>query len=442
MASIATDQNKNRRILFILGGKRKTLYIGKVNVKHAEAIKTFIDDILAAKVSERRLEPETEKWIASLPESFHSKLVKLELVQARIAVEPRPEHHGILLTGFIRDYIDSRRDVEKGTIRKWLDVEEKMSDYFKGKYLDEITVQDAKNFRIYLKTTVGLAENTARRHIGIARQFYNSAIEAEVVAKNPFRGQPVSIRPNPERFFYVTQDMALKVLDACPDAHWRLVFGLARWGGLRIPSEALALKWQDIDFENEQFTVHSSKTKHHADAGIRTVPMFPELKPLFQDAFDNAPAGAVYCLDRYKGRWSNLGVVMARIIRRAGLDVWPKIFQNCRSTRETELFKITNGNVKAVCSWIGNSPVVAMKHYAQVTEADAKEAAKTSLLNEAKKTTQIPTQHSAETVGNSGKTACSGQEENLIFPTNSHKCLSMQGLSLGGTGLEPVTSCV
>ena len=67
---------------------------------------------------------------------------------------------------------------------------------------------------------------------------------------------------------------------------------------------------------------------------------------------------------------------MSKIISRAGYKVWPKLFQNLRSTRETELFKMTNGNVKAVCSWIGNSPEIAMQHYAQVTEADIQEAAK------------------------------------------------------------------
>ena len=43
---------------------------------------------------------------------------------------------------------------------------------------------------------------------------------------------------------------------------------------------------------------------------------------------------------------------------------------------------MTGGNVKAVCSWIGNSPQVAMKHYAQTTEADMNEAAKMAVLND------------------------------------------------------------
>lgn len=46
---------------------------------------------------------------------------------------------------------------------------------------------------------------------------------------------------------------------------------------------------------------------------------------------------------------------------------------------------MTGGNVKAVCSWIGNTPAVAMTHYTQVTDADFKEAARMTVLSDAKK---------------------------------------------------------
>ena len=103
------------------------------------------------------------------------------------------------------------------------------------------------------------------------------------------------------------------------------------------------------------------------------MPMFPELKPLFRDAFEQAKDGAVYCLDKYRGQWSNLGTNMKRIVKKAGLVPWPKLFQNCRSTRETELMK--EFPIHEVCEYIGNSPVVAMAHYAQVTDDDRKKAA-------------------------------------------------------------------
>jgi hypothetical protein len=96
------------------------------------------------------------------------------------------------------------------------------------------------------------------------------------------------------------------------------------------------------------------------------------------------------------------------------------LFQNCRSTRETELFKITGGNVKAVCAWIGNSPEVAMKHYAQVTEADMKEAAKMIVLNDAEKTVHNPVQPTAES-------ECKEvQDEKESIDINLQDCSSLQ----------------
>jgi len=361
---------------------RPTIALGKVTRKQADVAKTNVENLIACRKTDGVMRPTVTDWLNSLPDGLRKRLETLGMIELGNSGQ------SFTVAEWIGRYIDGRPDVKEATKRKWRDVETKLAAFFRGQYINEITVGQAKDFRVYLQSQVGLAENTLRRHIGIARQFFNAAVDAELIKKNPFRDQPLSIRANESRFFYITLEMARKVLDVCPDAQWRLVFGLARFGGLRCPSEVLRLKWQDVDFANDRFTVHASKTEHHADGGIRTVPMFPELKPLFQGAFDEAPTGAVYCIDRYKGKWSNLGVHMARIVKRAKLEPWPKLFQNCRSTRETELFKMTGGNVKAVCSWIGNSPAVAMQHYAQVTEADLQEAAKMTVLDDAEKTVQ------------------------------------------------------
>ena len=283
----------------------------------------------------------------------------------------------------------------------------------------------------------------------MARQFFNVAIENKLITENPFKGQPVAVRPNPARFYFVTPEMAQSVLDACPDAQWRLIFGLARFGGLRCPSEVLRLKWEDVDFEREQFTVHSSKTEHHSDGGIRIVPMFAELRPLFQDAFDHAKTGDVHCITNYRSKKVNLRTQMHKIIRRAGLEPWPKTFQNLRSTRETELFKLT-GNIKAVCTWIGNSPDVALKHYAQVTEADTKEVLKLSVLADGKKRVQNWGQITAVSGRTESQERKGESDENLCFCDDelekTKACDSMRDANLllpvGDTGFEPVISRV
>ena len=69
------------------------------------------------------------------------------------------------------------------------------------------------------------------------------------------------------------------------------------------------------------------------------------------------------------------------------------------------MFKLTNGNVKAVCSRIGNSPAIAMQHYAQVTDADFNEATKMSVISQAEDALQKALQTGTES-------GC----------TESHKC--------------------
>ncbi len=439
MASISRDKNGRKRILFVTeDGKRKAIRLGKMNVKQAEAFKLKLEAVIAGRFT--GIDAETARWVAALPDAIHGKLAAAGLVTQRAAANGKEKY---TVGEWVGTYISSRPDVKPITIGKWQNAANKLSAFFQEKPIGEITAQDAKDYRVYLKSVLGLEENTLRRLIGLARQFWSAAIDAEIITKNPFRGrgQSVSVRANPSRFFYVTQEMALQVLDECPGAQWRLIFGLARWGGLRCPSETLRLTWQDVDFEHSRFVVHANKTEHHADGGIRTVPMFPELKSLFQDAFDRAREGDVFCITRYRDKSVNLRTQLTKIIRRAGLDPWPKLFQNCRSTRETELFKMTNGNIKAVCSWIGNSPKVALEHYAQVTEADIQEAAKMSLLNDAEDRAQEAAQNAAQYPAASHckrpQTERSKEQESAFLPPKPALCGVGYDSKLPETGVEP-----
>jgi hypothetical protein len=66
-------------------------------------------------------------------------------------------------------------------------------------------------------------------------------------------------------------------------------------------------------------------------------------------------------------------VHLAKVIKRAGLKPWPKLFQNLRLTRQNELTAKFPAHV--VCDWIGNSEEVAKEHYLRATEADFAKAA-------------------------------------------------------------------
>ena len=224
---------------------------------------------------------------------------------------------------------------------------------------------------------------------GRAKQLFRAATRKRLISENPFGDmKDTNVKANEEREFFVTCEMAQKVIDACPDAEWRLIFALSRFGGLRCPSEHLLLKWGDVDWERDRFKVTSPKTEHHEGKGFRWVPIFPELRFHLEAAWDAAEPGTEWVIARYRDRNSNLRTQLHRIIRKSGLEPWPKVFQNLRSTRETELAE--SFPIHVVCEWIGNSEAVARKHYLQVTDAHFAKASGADLENGAENLENAP----------------------------------------------------
>jgi integrase len=139
------------------------------------------------------------------------------------------------------------------------------------------------------------------------------------------------------RVRYIDEATAQLVLAACPDAHWRLVFALARYGGLRVPSEACCLQWCDIDGEGGRILVNARKTKRYEGRETRWTPLFPELRRELEAWRQEAPKDREFILKNAIKPKSNLRTGLIKILKRAGIKPSPKLYQNLRSTRSTEL---------------------------------------------------------------------------------------------------------
>ena len=168
---------------------------------------------------------------------------------------------------------------------------------------------------------------------------------------------------NTARQFYVTDDMIEAVLTACPDAGWRAVFALGRWAGLRIPYEVVGLTWDAVAWKENALRVRSPKTEHHAGGESRLVPIVGRLRRALDELWQLAPEGSTLIVPQFQDMRANLRTPSRRIIERAGLTVWAKPFQNMRSSRETDW--LSRHPVASVAKWMGHSPVVSMRHYAQ-----------------------------------------------------------------------------
>ncbi len=70
---------------------------------------------------------------------------------------------------------------------------------------------------------------------------------------------------------------------------------------------------------------------------------------------------------------ANLRSEMLRLLRRAGISGWPRLFHSMRASRQTELQQ--EFPLHVVCTWLGNSRGIAQRSYQLVTEDDFANAA-------------------------------------------------------------------
>ncbi len=447
MASVVSDPNGYHRVVFKgLDGERHPIRLGKCSEKDAINVSNHVEEIITASMLGRPVARATGEWLADMPAMMEKKLVKVGLIH------PRDDANRVTLGKFLDAYLQRRSDVKAGTAVFYGHTKRNLIDVFgTDRPLGSITPADADDFRRHLQTPVvdpspakkgekphkkkALAAATVARRCSLARTFFKDAVRRKLIAENPFDDVVGGPSHNSARQRIIDQDTIAKVIDACPNAEWRLLVALSRFGGLRVPSELCSMRWRDIDWSGNRMTVHSPKTEHHADKDKRVVPIFPELRPYLDEVFAAASKGFEqtvnadeWILPGFRGKaandgnWRgvNLRTQFEKIIKRAGLTPWPRLWHNLRASRQTELEDRFPSHV--VCAWLGNSEAIARKHYLQVREVDFQKAAR------------IPAR----------ATPASGSFETHGVTTNARTLGNPRVLTLnvGDTGFEPVTSTV
>ena len=109
---------------------------------------------------------------------------------------------------------------------------------------------------------------------------------------------------------------------------------------------------------------------------------------------------------------------MSRDGKRAGFDSWPRLFQNLRASRETEL--ANEFPLHVVTVWLGNTERVASKHYLQVTDDHFAQAqrAKTDAIGPQNVSKPTPQDTATQRNGSQEVTEPPGvTSQVMIFPT-------------------------
>lgn len=343
-------------------GTRRQIHLTGANQRTAENFARHVGILNTAKIlNTADIDRGTALWLQGLGQSLYDKLAAVGLVEERRTFTVRE---------WVRGYIQSRTDLKDRTRVIMGQAEGSLVAKLGDRPIQGVSESDAVAFKAWLRTSAGggLAENTARRRCGHARQFFAAAIREGLITRNPFAAVSVQVGSAEAKHRFINAEECRRILEACPCQDWRTLFALARWGGLRFPSEVLRLTWRDIDWQEGRMSVPEPKVEHHAGRGRRCVPLFPELRQVLAVAFEIAPEGAEFVVNRYRDRGANARTTFAKILDRAGVARFERPFCNLRSSRVTELRQRFDPKVVAV--WMGHSESVSAKHYTQVRPED------------------------------------------------------------------------
>ena len=296
MASISKNKNNKTKILVFFDATRKRHYVrlGNISMKIAGTIKIHIEELVAAQIKKVSPDDATALWVDSLPDEFHTKLVKTGLIAERKKVGTLGEMIPIIIKE------KTTITTKPATVEIWQQSEKSLYRYFgKDRRIDTITEAEAREFKAWLSKHGTLKNSSALKPTTVAKRmqhvlsFFHELVERGDISRNPFQGLAKKVAVDDARNRYIDEETILKVMEYAPDAEWRLIICLWRFAGLRAASEVLSLKWEDILWDQSEMMIHSPKTENQGKAS-RKIPFFPHVEECLTDAFEQAEEGTVY----------------------------------------------------------------------------------------------------------------------------------------------------
>lgn len=354
MASIVSLPNGNHRVDFTDdAGKRHRIRIGKTTLSQAEFFANRVESLLSGRITDTPPDVRTSQWIAQLPRKIRERLATAGLCSAG---------HATTLSGLVAALFVEFEGGESTRRNITLAANNLLAFFGHDRQFATINKAEAKRYRSWLFEQGGskgepLAEATVSRRLRRAMQIFKVATDNEWMPINPFHGVEKGSEANRERDFFVDAELFNKILDAIPDADFRAFLALMRFGGLRFCEVHQSFQWSWIDWNRGRINIASPKT------GNREIPIFKELRPWLEEAFEVAKPGIAF--PQLQATRNAIAKRLTRIGKKIGVLVWPKPFQNLRATRETELLE--KHPIHVVTAWMGHSIKIALLHYAQIS---------------------------------------------------------------------------
>ena len=255
----------------------------------------------------------------------------------------------------------------------------------KPRYLQDVTPELVQKYKEHL-----LTKGVSKNHINRLVQCINTAMRMgekwKFVPKQDWSLISELKVPRGRVVFHTPEEID-KLLNACPSDTWRLVVLLGADAGLRR-GEIMNLRWEDVDFNNNQLYIAPNKTEYY-----RYVPMTESLRNALQRAKIGAESDFVVQFGRVRSI-DSLTACYHKIAQAAGVH---SFLHKLRHTFASQL--VQNGvELYTVCQLLGHRTIQMTEIYAHLAPANLHKA----VFNLPKRGMQL--------VGMEERTVCEGNK--------------------------------
>ncbi len=431
MASISTSKKSGtRRLLFRVSNcdERSQINLGRIPSKEAQGIKRRVEALIASKRSNSAIDGETASWLAGIDTKLRASLVKHGLAA------PIAARQDFTLIELVDAFFASQV-VKPSTLASYKQSTDSLLEHFgPDTHIRHITAQQADGWRKALHESP-LAQATVSKRINTAKSLFARAIKWGALEKCPLRHVKRGSQVNSQRLVYVEREKIQLVLKACPDDQCRAVVVLARFAGLRCPSEMCDLRWGDVDFTRSALRVCSIKLEAYGEKAVRDVPMSLEVRHALRCLNPGSEGDLV--LPRIGTCETNMRTMLEKAIIKADVESWPRLFQNLRASCEMDWADAAGHHPAA--KWIGHSLEVSAKHYVRVRDVHFEKVtgSPASDANNDAQMTHMMTRHQSAEVSNNPQHLLQSQEECGVVLLSADPCRDLLRAGMGGEGLEP-----
>ncbi len=183
-----------------------------------------------------------------------------------------PKSHPPRFEEFAEDFLTSVK--HPNTHKRYGSSIGNLNEEFSDKRLPEITPETIEDFKLQ-RLEDGARAATVNRDLAVLRRILRLAERKRLIGRTPFREIDFLEERKQRRCPHIVPfEEEQKILTSSPERHIRTLMIVVLETGLRTNSEALLLRWQDVDLVNDVIHVRQSKTP----TGVRNVPISSRCK--------------------------------------------------------------------------------------------------------------------------------------------------------------------